>query len=151
MKPDGTLEFALAKARMDNIAQEIIKGIPSNFDVQTFQKTLAKVGEDPEANKRAIQHGTRQLARAMAEQLDYARRFNIDLPEQALQTAREFGVDVESILAGKGTQRIAFDKPLGIKLDPYVPANTKAAVSMAEEKQNKGRWMLWNRQLRQIQ
>lgn len=151
MTPDGTLDFALAKARLDNIAQEIIKGIPSNFDVQTFQKTLAKVGEDPEANKRAIQQGARQLARAMAEQIDYAKRFNKELPDQSLETARQFGVDVDGILSGKSKQQITFNKPLGIKLDPYTPDSAKSALELAKDKKNKGRWVMWKGQLRMIQ
>ena len=151
MTPDGTLDFALAKARLDNLAQEIIKGIPSNFDVQTFQKTLAKVGEDPEANKRAIQQGARQLARAMAEQIDYAKRFNKELPDQSLETARQFGVDVDGILSGKSKQQIALNKPLGIKLDPYTPDSAKAALAIAQDKKNKGKWMMWKGNLRPIQ
>ncbi len=84
--------FQSALFQLKANVQSIIKGIPSNFDVQTFQRTMASEGlTEKEANSR-IDIQEQLLKNVILANLSNYAGMNVEIPKELLQRAAKYGL-----------------------------------------------------------
>lgn len=105
-------------------AQALIKGIPSNFDVQTVLDTLPAIDLDPQANQTRLAFTKNAFRNLMAIKIGYYKGLNYQIPESVLSLAGKMGIDANSIGTLTETEVRAATDNLA----------TEAASAMAVEK-----------------
>lgn len=98
------IDFATAGNRMKLSAQATIKGIPSNFDVETMIATLPVMTQSKSVNKARIKDTKDQFKSLVENTISYYKKVNRIIPESVVAQASHFGINVDSIKPwdGKG-------------------------------------------------
>lgn len=116
---DRAVEFQTGRANMKLAAQALIKGIPSNFDVQTVIDTLPDITLSEPVNKSRIRYSRGILTELVKRTIAYYKGTGYQIPDYVLAQARKAGVDIDSIspwsgqgdpLEGVATGSIADDR-----------------------------------------
>jgi hypothetical protein len=99
----GAQEFDTNVAQLRVNAQNIIKGIPSNFDVQTFIKTLPGFDKTEKENLARIKLSKKYLANTIKTGLQNYEKSNFNIPDYLKERAAQLLSGAEQpIEAGKG-------------------------------------------------
>ncbi|MCH8828508.1 MAG: hypothetical protein IID45_02920, partial [Planctomycetes bacterium] len=80
---------------------DIIKGIPSNFDVENFIKPQPRLTLPESVNRARIAAGRRVLKQMVADRIAFFKFSGVRMPDRLLQQARERGIDIEQTFLGK--------------------------------------------------
>jgi len=97
-------------------AQAIIKGIPSNFDVQTFIKTIPNPDDTPQEAKTKIETSRKMLYNTVRTALENHQKANRLIPDYVFERAKAMGLEVP-IMQGYGTteKEPVIKDPLGLR------------------------------------
>jgi len=117
------IDFQTAKDNFKLSAQAMIKGIPSNFDVQTVLNTIPDLGLSPEVNKSRADFVDDVFKDLLKRAVGFYKGKGYDIPSEIITTATRLGVDFKSI------------KPIAEGEDPFDGVQTK--VEAFNSKQNK--------------
>lgn len=94
--PDA-VRFETARNQLKLAAQSLIKGIPSNFDVETVIDTLPSLTQPEPVNRSRIDF-TRQSFKDMVQaKIGFYKGLNYQLPADVYRLAQELGVDPDAI------------------------------------------------------
>lgn len=95
----GAIAFDTAVKNFRVDAQSLIKGIPSNFDVETFIETLPALGLPENVNRARIEWHARSTHLLLALKVGYFKHLGYQIPPQLLEIARSYGVNPDDIRA----------------------------------------------------
>jgi hypothetical protein len=93
------VEFETEVANLKLQIQALIKGIPSNFDVQTVINTLPSLLETDATNQSRINKTKDILRMLITDTIGYYKGLNYQMPDHIIQQATELGVNTDSIQA----------------------------------------------------
>jgi hypothetical protein len=100
---EGAQEFDTNIAQLRVNAQNIIKGIPSNFDVQTFIKTLPGFDKTEKENLARIKLSKKYLANTIKTGLQNYEKSNFNIPDYLKERAAQLLSGAEQpVETGKG-------------------------------------------------
>lgn len=101
----AAIDFKTARSNLMVQAQSIIKGIPSNFDITTFEKTLPDMTQPQSVNKSRIEYSRNIITQLIADTISYYKFTGARIPPDVLAQAKAQGVNVDSIKPwdGQGT------------------------------------------------
>lgn len=101
----GAVDFETARNNLKVQAQALIKGIPSNFDVQTFINTLPKLVGAQEVQKSRAKFSTQIAEQLIKDTIGYYKYTGHRIPKEVLEQAKTFGIDMSTtpVWDGKGT------------------------------------------------
>ena len=110
-------EFEAARANMKLAAQALIKGIPSNFDVQTVINTLPDITLPKSVNETRLNNTEKVLRRVLKAKISYYKGLGYEVPEVFINTALELGVNAERVQAMDATRAQSISEGKGVALD----------------------------------
>lgn len=96
------IDFQTARNDLKLEAQALIKGIPSNFDVQTLINTLPDLTLPQSVNKSRIESTKRKTKSLISNIISYYKGTKQQIPENIISQARLAGVNVDSALPWDG-------------------------------------------------
>lgn len=91
------IEFQTARANMKLAAQALIKGIPSNFDVQTVIDTLPEIGQPESVNKSRLKFSNDLLKSLVSRTIAYYKGTGYKIPQNIIEEAKKHGIAPESV------------------------------------------------------
>ncbi len=91
------INFDTARTQNISNAQDIIKGIPSNFDVKNFIKTQPKLTLPEIVNRARIGANRRILKQMIADRIAFFKFSGFRIPDRVIEQAGQRGIDVGSI------------------------------------------------------
>ena len=109
-------QFEAAKKQMKLAAQAMIKGIPSNFDVQTVIDTLPDLSSAESNNKIRIELARDITKTILKNAIGYYLYNRVAIPPFMLQQAKALGVDMQNV------------RPWDGKTDPLQEAIDKSGI-----------------------
>jgi hypothetical protein len=95
-------QFEAAWGQYRLSAQSMIKGIPSNYDVQTILDTLPEWGRSKSQNLERIEASRKIIQTLTKNTIAYYKHMNYPLPPEVMVQARAIGVDVKNIQPWNG-------------------------------------------------
>jgi hypothetical protein len=104
---DPARAFQTARDRLRLASQAMIKGIPSNYDVQIVLDTLADLGINEKTNKERLSQARNAYTSVLRDTIAFHKGSNQIIPDHISRMAQAVGVDVKSI------------KPWDGKSDPF--------------------------------
>jgi hypothetical protein len=105
------IEFETARANMKLAAQALIKGIPSNFDVETVINTLPDLGLPETVNRSRIDFSRELLENMVRRTVAFYKGTGHKIPGLVLREAHRYGVPLSDVSAWSGTP--GDDDPFG--------------------------------------
>ena len=100
------LDFDTAQKNFRVAAQALIKGIPSNFDVQTFIDTLPDLGQPEPTNTARYEFAMNTLRELVATKIGYYKGLQYEIPDEINALAAELGIrDAPPLSAQAATAR----------------------------------------------
>jgi len=111
---EGAIEFQTGRANMKLAAQALIKGIPSNFDVQTVINTLPEIGKPEPVNQSRINYSKELLNNLVKRTVAYYKGTGKVIPEEIIVEAEKRGIKIQSVEPwdGKGDPMDGIEPPL---------------------------------------
>ena len=111
----GAIEFKTAVNNLKVQAQSIIKGIPSNFDVQTFIATMPSLTEAPNTNTERIKQTRQALDQIVKDTISYYKGLKYQIPDHIVAQAKARNIDLDSLKPwdGKGDPLASSQKMMG--------------------------------------
>jgi hypothetical protein len=94
---EGAEELTNLFDRVSADVQATIKGIPSNFDVQVFRRTLPSWGTDKGLAKKKVATAKKMLATEIRNQIAYYKGTNRVVPQEVNELAGQLSINAESI------------------------------------------------------
>jgi len=94
---EGAVEFQTAVKNLKSVAQSIIKGIPSNFDVQTFIATLPALTDPPSVAQNKLNFTTKLTEQLIRDTVGYYKYTGFRVPPGVLKQAQTFGIDLDAV------------------------------------------------------
>lgn len=98
----GDADFMDFQAATDNYrvaAQAIIKGIPSNFDVQTFSRTLPDPTIPENVNQVRLKFHEEAFKNMLAAKLGFYKGTRFQIPPNIIQLAAKYGINPDGVRA----------------------------------------------------
>lgn len=125
---EDAIKFESARNNMKLAAQSIVKGIPSNFDVQTVIDTLPALWLPQAANKQRIKVSREITKNVLYNAISFYKNTNQSFPPQIVEQAKSFGINVDNVPKwdGKGDPLLKGKVPVRSGLDKK--ANKKFVV-----------------------
>ena len=91
------IDFQTARDNLKVQAQAIIKGIPSNFDVETFIETLPDITKPQATNQSRAEFTRAVLKQLIADTISYYKYSGHRIPENIVTRAKQAGIDPDRI------------------------------------------------------
>lgn len=125
---EDAIKFESARNNMKLAAQSIVKGIPSNFDVQTVIDTLPALWLPQIANKQRIKVSREITKNVLYNAISFYKNTKQAFPSQVVEQAKSFGINVDDVPKwdGKGDPLLKGRVPIRSGLDKK--ANKKFVV-----------------------
>ncbi len=98
----GAVDFETARNNLRVQAQSLIKGIPSNFDVQTFIATMPSLTSAKESNKSRIDFMRQMTDDILKSAISYYKGTGFNIPTHYVALASKRGIDVTNIAPWDG-------------------------------------------------
>lgn len=97
-------DFETARSNFRMSAQALIKGIPSDYDVQALMETIPDIGASEQTNRSRLKMARQITTDLLVGTLAYYKAQNFGIPEVYVERARQLGVNIDSIKPwdGKG-------------------------------------------------
>lgn len=101
----GAVDFQTARDNLKVQAQSLIKGIPSNFDVQTFINTIPKLVGAQQGQKARANFSTKIAQQLIKDTIGYYKYTGFRIPPEVIEQAKTFDIDLSTtpVWDGKGT------------------------------------------------
>lgn len=96
------IDFQTARNNVRVAIQSIIKGIPSNFDVQVVLDTLPDFLQPEEVNRSRIETTRRKALSLVSNTISFYKGTKQRIPDVILEQARQMGVNVDGVPAWDG-------------------------------------------------
>lgn len=101
------MDFDTAQKNFRVAAQALIKGIPSNFDVQTFINTLPDLGLPEQTNTARYSFALETLKELVATKISYYKGLQYQIPDETMALAADLGIgDAPAMSQGQATARL---------------------------------------------
>ncbi len=91
------IKFDTAQKNLKLAAQALIKGIPSNFDVQTMINTIPAFGLSEEVNKSRLDFTRESMKDLVEGYIGYYKSLNYKIPAFAKKVAKDLNLDMAAI------------------------------------------------------
>jgi len=91
------IDFQTGRANFKLSAQSLVKGIPSNFDIQTVIDTLPDIMQQPEVNKSRADFVEKSLDQLLRFKIGFFKGQGYQIPDAVLGMAQARGIDVNSV------------------------------------------------------
>lgn len=118
---DKAIAFDTAVNNLKVQAQAIIKGIPSNFDVQTFIATIPTLTAAEKTNKERIKQTRASVDQVVRDTISYYKGMRYNVPDYIVAAARQRGIDVGNVRPWDGR-----GDPLQASIDKLKPSGGTA-------------------------
>lgn len=135
------IAFETAVQNMQVLAQEVIKGIPSNFDVQTFIKTLPSITVPESVNQSRIEFSENAVKQLLKDSIAYYKGMKYSVPQHIIDDARAMGINLDDVYPWRGstdpfyeTSRIVKEQTQGTSApaSPGLPAQQGGTLRPSE-------------------
>lgn len=139
LPPDHPIvQFYTGQANAAAQIQSLIKGTPSNFDVQQFQKTLADFGKDENTNRALIDWQLDMAKTAVGARIANLQGNGVRVPAELQQMAQELGVGASDI--PDPGQKVIFSTPQDMEFRNQIKAHgfDEASIMATMNKHNIG-------------
>ena len=94
---EDAIKFDSARNNMKLAAQSIVKGIPSNFDVQTVINTLPALWLPQATNKQRIKVSRESTKNLLYNVISFYKNTKQSFPPQVIEQAKSFGINVDDV------------------------------------------------------
>ena len=91
------IDFEVAKNQFKLMAQSLIKGTPSNFDVETVIATLPSLFSTEAKNTARINQSRKLFKQLISDKIGYYKGTNKQIPPNIVNRAAELGIDVQNV------------------------------------------------------
>ncbi len=99
---DKTQKFMASYNQYRLMAQSIIKGVPSNFDVQTLIDTLPQPGQDIGMNRARVGISRQLLNSLMQDTVAFYKGSKQEVPAQIIEYAKRAGINPDTVAPWSG-------------------------------------------------
>lgn len=96
LSKEDEIKWATARDTLKNLAQEIIKGIPSNFDVENFIKTLPSADYTYAENKQRIKKTKELINLSLRAKIQKLKAARYPIPEEITSAMKLYGESGDS-------------------------------------------------------
>jgi hypothetical protein len=94
---EGAIEFENSRKQFKLAAQSMIKGIPSNFDVQIMIDTLADLSDPEPVARNKIEISKRMVNSLIRNTLSYYKAAGFTVPDNLVAEATRRGIDINKV------------------------------------------------------
>jgi len=98
----NAVEFNVARNQFKLMAQSLIKGTPSNFDVNTVIATLPALMSPETTNQSRINLARDLFTQLIKDKIGFYKGTNRTIPNEIIDQAKEYGIDVAGVTPTDG-------------------------------------------------
>lgn len=93
----GAIDFQTARNQLVLQAQALIAGIPSNYDVQLYERTVPQLIAPESVNRRKISTARDITKELIKDTIAFNKFTNRRIPDEIMKQAREFNIDPDKV------------------------------------------------------
>lgn len=131
----AAVKFVNAQDRMRAGVQALIEGVPSNYDQQTWGKTIASIWDSEATASEKIKAQEQEIRRLLRGKISYYMGTRTKIPDFIVNEAKKHGINISNVKPWDGQSDPLM--PQG-KANPYQPPAGATGLPRIEVLGNKG-------------